>query len=72
MANYADVSKNDKHRLTLRKEYIHQDALLTLQALSLPLLWRKAECGVEKCTRFLLCSANFCSFFIFFKMRFVQ
>ena len=75
MANYADVSKNDKHRLTLRKEYIHQDALLTLQALSsLPPLWRKAACGVEKCAGALLCSDSFCSWFFFFflKMRFVR
>ena len=65
MAKYANISKNDKYRLTLRKEYTHQDALITLQALSLPPLWRKAACGVEKCARFLLCSANFCIFFFF-------
>lgn len=65
MAKYANISKNDKHRLTLRKEYIHQDALITLQAPSLPPLWRKAACGVERCARFLLCSANLCSFFFF-------
>ena len=68
MAKYAHISKNDKRRL--RKEYIHQDALITLQALSsLPPLWRKASCGVEMCARFPLCSADFCSVCFFFSPK---